>query len=57
MKDVKIKKEEKEIQPLSSKLKMAIAILEEKVVREYGLTIEEVRGKKIEIINSKLTIK
>lgn len=41
----------------TNKLKLAISIIEEKVAREYGLPIQEVRSKKIEIINSKLTIK
>jgi len=55
---MKFKKEvELEVKPLTSKMKMVVALLEEKVSREYGISIEEVRSKKIEIINSKLTIK
>lgn len=47
-----------EMKPIASKLSLAISILEEKVAREYGLTIEEVRSKvKIQIMNSKLIIK
>ena len=46
-----------DLKPIISKLNFAINILEEKVAREYGLTLNEVRSKKIEIINSQLIIK
>lgn len=54
------KKEELEkdgLNPIPSKVQMVINLLEEKVSREYGLTISELRSKKIEIINNKLTVK
>lgn len=56
MKHKKIE-EVSELKPIVSKLNFAINILEEKVAKEYGLTLSEVRSKKIEIINSQLIIK
>lgn len=53
------KKEEiqEEIQPVSSKVASAILLLEEKLCREYDLSLEELRASTITIKNGEVTVK
>ncbi len=54
------KKEEQpveEIQPVSSKISSAILLLEEKLCREYDLSLEELRASTITIKNGEVTVK
>jgi hypothetical protein len=46
-----------EIQPSASKLGVAVRLLEEKLVREYELTPEELQKATITIKNGQVTVK
>lgn len=50
-------KEEKEQELPDNKLEAVLNILEEKLSREFGITVEELRKKVITIKNRKVTIK
>lgn len=49
-------KKEKEILPVSNKLNSAIKLLEEKISREYGVSIDEIKEKTIIINNGNLKL-
>lgn len=49
--------EKPEVQKPASKIPNIISILEEKITREYEITLEELRKKTITIKNNEITIK
>ena len=51
------KGETMEIQPSSSNVDVAVRLLEEKLTREYDMTLEELRKSTITIKNGEITIK
>ncbi|UOF80560.1 hypothetical protein [Caudoviricetes sp.] len=53
------KKEEtqEEVQPVSTKIASAVLLLEEKLFREYDLSLEELRASTITIKNGEVTVK
>lgn len=51
-----MKQENIEVQKVPNKLNLAIAFLEEKASREYGLTIDELRLKTIVITGGNLQL-
>jgi len=46
-----------EVQPVASKVDVAVHLLEEKLTREYGLGLEELRKATITIKNGEVTVK
>lgn len=48
---------DKELQPVANKVDVAIRLLEEKLCREYSLSIEELRKATITIKNGEVTVK
>ena len=46
-----------DIQPSSDKLGVAVRLLEEKLTREYDLTLEELRKSTVTIKNGQVSIK
>lgn len=48
---------QEEIQPVSSKISSAVLLLEEKLCREYDLSLEELRASTITIKNGEVTVK
>lgn len=46
-----------EVKPVSSKVDVAVRLLEEKLTREYGLSLEELRKSTITIKNGEVTVK
>lgn len=51
------KGENMEVQPSSSKVDAAVRLLEEKLCREYDMTLEELRKATITIKNGVVTVK
>lgn len=51
------KGENMEVQPSSSKVDAAVRLLEEKLCREYDMTLEELRKATITIKNGQVTVK
>lgn len=51
------KGENMEVQPSSSKVDAAVRLLEEKLCREYDMTLEELRKATITIKNGEVTVK
>jgi hypothetical protein len=46
-----------EVQPVSDKVQSAVRLLEEKLCREYDMTVEELRKATITIKNGEVTVK
>lgn len=46
-----------EVQPVSDKVQSAVRLLEEKLCREYDMTVEELRKATITIKNGQVTVK
>jgi hypothetical protein len=51
------KGENMEVQPVSDKVQSAVRLLEEKLCREYDMTVEELRKATITIKNGQVTVK
>lgn len=51
------KGENMEVQPSSNKVDAAVRLLEEKLCREYDMTLEELRKATITIKNGEITVK
>jgi hypothetical protein len=46
-----------EVKPLDNRVDVAVRLLEEKLTREYGLSLEELRKATITIKNGEVTVK
>jgi hypothetical protein len=48
---------QEEVRPVSTKIASAVLLLEEKLCREYDLSLEELRASTITIKNGEVTVK